>query len=897
MAAFAQGQLTPLQMQQLQQQIGAQQLNQGQQQQQQRLNQFPQGLQTSQALALQRLAAAQAMQNQNAHQLMQQNSQSPSITHQALSSTHSPSPSLQNAVQPNQQKGKAAVNQNAQQDSKANQMPQMPQQQAASNFMKNLFEFMHRKGTPIKSIPTIGEKPVNVYILYQAVMKLGGSQQVTKSNAWPLVAQGLGLLDVPNSPALLAQVWQNCLASFEEVWMKAMASQQQAQQLKQQQLLQQQQSQSPNQQQSPNSQQAVLQQQALLRQQIAMQQQQRMQSQQAAQAQAQAQAQTTQSPAGSPPAASPTMSAASPPATKQVTPKKETAPRKRVRAPKKTDPAKASPKPPTAALPGAGSPPAPGLAQIPSNVQMNSTKSPHPSPYSVSKSLPSPKPAAAPSPANAPSPAVFTPKAKESSPIATRTPPGEPPRKPAKVEYVPKKRIVETYGGLDMKLADRLPSQIMLPHVAELGSVDVHALILSLRSRLTMEVNNALNVLTIVTAVPETVIPLQGCPDLLDELLDLLEIDLLTEDAEVVDESEHINGKRKRSNDSRAPSPKRTRGQFLNYSKLFARTVDDARMVRPPVAAVVHSTTWLSPYDRSLAILNLIRNFSFMTDNHMFLAMHPRLVSILGRLFQIGIDDAESVERGVTVDYAVPTSMDMLNLQKDILMIFANIGACIRLSHLSTAKTLLGVCNDFVTADAPPYTDFAVELLAKLTLVDDNRSVASHVGDALIQSLFDATIEMLPADSMDMVVSVIGSGPAQNPQAETAMARLEFLCMAIYNLVFMAQDKASSGDVELIRWMFTKPGLPRRLLRLGTYHPHPTHLPSQQPLDPMRTNMFYIPARRCMEILRMLAKGNKNTDAEGSLNLLTDEITSTMFRCAGEEYLMRDLSGLLEFTA
>jgi len=147
---------------------------------------------------------------------------------------------------------------------------------------------------------------------------------------------------------------------------------------------------------------------------------------------------------------------------------------------------------------------------------------------------PSPKPSNAPS--ETASPAANTASAMTTS-TTTDQKDSPPPQQPKQqITYIPKTRNVETYGGVDLKYFDKFEIKPPVPHLNELGVVDIQALIMSLKSGMKMELTNALNVLTVLTVQPQIHaqqqqqpphLPLHQCDDLLDVLLDYLEQDIL----------------------------------------------------------------------------------------------------------------------------------------------------------------------------------------------------------------------------------------------------------------------------------------------------------------------------------------------------------------------------------
>lgn len=107
------------------------------------------------------------------------------------------------------------------------QMPQggmRPQQRPMPNvnpeqFMKNLTAFMSNKGLPLEQNPMIGDRNVNLMVLFQAVQGKGGYKPVTAANGWPHIAQAIGLpAQIPTVAPTLKSIYERNLQTFEDVW-------------------------------------------------------------------------------------------------------------------------------------------------------------------------------------------------------------------------------------------------------------------------------------------------------------------------------------------------------------------------------------------------------------------------------------------------------------------------------------------------------------------------------------------------------------------------------------------------------------------------------------------------------------------------------------------------------
>ncbi|MCI4387008.1 hypothetical protein PGIGA_G00069330 [Pangasianodon gigas] len=60
------------------------------------------------------------------------------------------------------------------------------------SFLKDLYFFMKQRDTPIERIPHLGFKQINLYLMFKAVMELGGYHQVTAQQLWKKVYNILG---------------------------------------------------------------------------------------------------------------------------------------------------------------------------------------------------------------------------------------------------------------------------------------------------------------------------------------------------------------------------------------------------------------------------------------------------------------------------------------------------------------------------------------------------------------------------------------------------------------------------------------------------------------------------------------------------------------------------------
>ncbi|KAL9037125.1 MAG: hypothetical protein Q9214_005837, partial [Letrouitia sp. 1 TL-2023] len=97
--------------------------------------------------------------------------------------------------------------------------PQQPmgRPHSTEQFVRSVSAFMQQKGLPFNPHPTAAGRPVNVYQLFAAVMKLSGSKSTSARGLWPSVAQSLQI--PPAQQMVGAQdlqiYWQANLRQYE----------------------------------------------------------------------------------------------------------------------------------------------------------------------------------------------------------------------------------------------------------------------------------------------------------------------------------------------------------------------------------------------------------------------------------------------------------------------------------------------------------------------------------------------------------------------------------------------------------------------------------------------------------------------------------------------------------
>lgn len=357
---------------------------------------------------------------------------------------------------------------------------------------------------------------------------------------------------------------------------------------------------------------------------------------------------------------------------------------------------------------------------------------------------------------------------------------------------------MDTYGGRDLRaieeerahLAQRRP----LRDINDWGTVDIEALTMSIRSRLSTELSYALTTFTLLSTMRGQTegsgFPIFQCPDLLDELLDLLEDEAFDGNADV------------------AETPLADDAYIVTHRDLLNTVRDEESQ---PFASLEQrqgvKNPDLGPKQRRgniiLAVSNILRNLSIIEDNSQFLARHPRMLDLLLRTCRtVG-------ERGGPPRAVAPmlSLTDLITIRKDALSIIINVGAHIRFpSPAAPSADTLRLANrmfeliasflvdptDSVSPVAwlkqvglpssgilkpPSSCDIALEAFTRLAQLDSNRQVLSKaISQARLWQLFEALVHRLPIVENDY--QLLGQEPW--------LSYLEKNVMALYSLAFLA---------------------------------------------------------------------------------------------------------------
>lgn len=101
------------------------------------------------------------------------------------------------------------------------QAGQMRNVSPPQEFFRGLQSFSAVKGRPVNLHPLICGRQIDMGKLYLLIMKLNGSNNVSKKNLWPVVAQNVGFPPqaVGQAALELSQYWLANIAAFEQMWL------------------------------------------------------------------------------------------------------------------------------------------------------------------------------------------------------------------------------------------------------------------------------------------------------------------------------------------------------------------------------------------------------------------------------------------------------------------------------------------------------------------------------------------------------------------------------------------------------------------------------------------------------------------------------------------------------
>lgn len=450
---------------------------------------------------------------------------------------------------------------------------------------------------------------------------------------------------------------------------------------------------------------------------------------------------------------------------------------------------------------GASRPTTAGASQAPTGGLAESVK------VEGASSVASPSAAVGSTSAAPPSQAATDSPAKPAEPVVP------PRRKRRRIEYRPLARPLDSHGGQDLQLVEQAYARAEKARPArklpDLGLVDVHGLTMSLRSRMATEIAYALNVLTLISLQMTTEdkgmglrFPFEKCPDLLEELLDLLE-----ETAFGLDDEGNPRGPSDTAKGKEAAQAPQT------YRELF-RIIEEQANDLAPHRPHPHTSTdddhdsVLRPGETALAVVNVLRNLALAESNARYIAENERIAELFIRVANLPLRDpsAPATPRWP----ARVSAADLMSLKKSAIELLSQVGNKIELDNLSssTAQQALDLVLFFIR-DAelqreafafdlsntpsvmsrvhqpnatsmtaiPPYLHLGLAACARLALKDRNRSVIARLMDPEdLYRIFISLVSLLPISEKDFQIMTF----------ETGLLFVHGAIMSLYNLAFLA---------------------------------------------------------------------------------------------------------------
>ena len=287
---------------------------------------------------------------------------------------------------------------------------------------------------------------------------------------------------------------------------------------------------------------------------------------------------------------------------------------------------------------------------------------------------------------------------------------------------------------------------------------------------------------------PGTGFPIAQCEELMEELLDLLEEEAFGDvpdtfqisDSNIITHREIVNAIHE--------------DELRPFASLELRQGAKDRNTGPKPR----------PGHIILVIMNVLRNLTIFSDNHVFLASHPRFLDLFLRVSNVVRAEDGRLPRAVS---PVLTLSDVITARKDTLHVFLNIAQMVHLSpNPAPSKPALRMANRVFELMAsyivdpeeaispvayvrqvglphngpvrpPPYPEIALQVFTNLAHPDMNRQVfAQAVSHIRIWKLFEALVHRLPIVDLDF----------QLLSQDIWLSYLEKLVMAIYALAFLS---------------------------------------------------------------------------------------------------------------
>ena len=303
------------------------------------------------------------------------------------------------------------------------------------------------------------------------------------------------------------------------------------------------------------------------------------------------------------------------------------------------------------------------------------------------------------------------------------------------------------------------------------GIVDLHRITMSLKSLLDSEIKYAVDTLLALSFQKQANLVLQKIPHLVSAFMNAF--------AKSLEAAFGVLHK----------SKKHASTIDTSYADLFEeeiQEIDDFQVDCEPTfqnPRIMHA-------ERAVVMGTILTNFSFYTENGTFLATLQSFLLLLDRLLiLVSLPRRSPLLQGLT-----PRQAGLLDHRKNLVTLISNMGAQFVIPT-SSGQVLCDLLRDFLAYPESPYAYTALEALAKLSLLDQNREIFVTLGG--LEEIIYLTSQRLPSQGLTL-----------NATPET-VAAWELASLLIYNLSDMGDDT--------VRAIITStPGLLGALVRIAS---------------------------------------------------------------------------------
>lgn len=331
----------------------------------------------------------------------------------------------------------------------------------------------------------------------------------------------------------------------------------------------------------------------------------------------------------------------------------------------------------------------------------------------------------------------------------------------ARIEYIPLAREIDPCGGRDLNMLEEEYQRARrrpLRDINEWGTVDIEALTMSIRSRLTVELSYALTTLTLLSTMkgptPGSGFPIAQCTDLLEEVLDLLEDEAF---GNIADVQQHL------AKDTRIPRHRELVAMVHDSESLPFSGLKDGQILNKKDRG-----PWHRPGHIVLTVTNIIRNLSVVPDNVQFLAKHQRMLELILRVSGVVAPQDGGPPRAASPSLTLP---ELLQVRRDTIHFLSNVASMISFPVVS------------------PYPDSTVRIVTRI--FELMASILVEPADAIspMQSLKLSGIPFsncLPPSLPDITLDIFTriAYPDQNRQAFSRVIPQEWIWRLLETLVY-----------------------------------------------------------------------------------------------------------------